>query len=95
MAEICQQGIVRIFYKSAGFMSNRVVTANVLFPDLSKVTEIPLVEVGGGIYYMDKMFQAGTYLVEFYEDGEKKVVQVYDVRKKIRNLCSDGTLVGL
>ena len=59
------------------------------------MTGIPLVEVGGGIYYMDKMFQAGTYLVEFYEDGEKKAVQVYDVRKKIRNLCPEGTLVGL
>lgn len=80
MAENYPVGKNRIFYKATAFRENLVVTVDVLDPQFNKYCGIQLVEVDGmgGLYYFDFTFEIGTYLMVFYECGQKTVSQVYN-----------------
>jgi hypothetical protein len=76
MAEVYQIGTQRIFYRSRQFKTGKVVTMDILDPDLIWIYDVMFTEVGSGLYFYDFNFLAhGTYVAVVYEDGEKVVSQ--------------------
>jgi len=88
MAERYPPGRHRIFYRSTSFQSGLDVTVIMLGPDDVWTDEVPLEDVGNGLYRLDYLFnREGTWVGLFSEDGVKKVTQNFLVlRERPKNL---------
>jgi len=86
MAERYAPGCQRIFYRSANFTTDLVVTAKLIDPDLNDVS-ISLEETNKvripGLYHFDFCFREGNYIVYFYEEDILKWSQAYSIRKNV------------
>jgi hypothetical protein len=84
MADRYEPGVVRIYYNSTGFKVGVSVTVDMLLPNSVWVKDVPLHDVGNGVYFLNWNFNVtGSYLGLFREDGKQKVIRQFEVRDQV------------
>lgn len=80
MLEPFIEGYNRVVYQAEGFQDNLTVTVQWWGPTLEKRPLQTFEELGEGVYYLDFDFdQEGTWVGLFFENGQKRGMQVYKV----------------
>jgi hypothetical protein len=83
VAELYTPGKQRIFYRASALKQGLNVHVEIHNQDLNRSETVILVEsVVKGLYYFDFVFNIGIYLAYFYENGQAKGIQVYNIINK-------------